>query len=107
MFKENSNVIVCRTSNSTRHYFIQHYLPQLINPAQPSIGITNSQVYFKDGQLVCSFTRMDKMNFNKLPLVANYHNFNASSMFLFTYGSGDCLNQILNIEFVYSNIYQF
>ena len=57
--------VVCSNYNgnsSVEHYYLNGYVPQLIDANVPGTGLSNVQVSVDDGWLVCSFTRENSFN---------------------------------------------
>ena len=100
-FKGNDEVILCAIPyNLVQHYVNQvHVTPILMNPSNPSIGISNSTVSSKNGWLICSFTRMIFM-----PNQQNYFDLSNPYYLLASFGtiaSGNFLGNIFLKDFIY------
>ena len=77
------DVVVCKTTNQVSHYrTIGHVEPVLLNPFEPAIGLSNMKIESDRGWLICSFTRL-----NKLENEPNYFDLNNNYHVLAAYGN--------------------
>ena len=75
--------MICKNNDgksSVEHYYLNGYLPEYLDPVNPSVGISNSRIMIDEGYMICSFTRdnfvsnvnnyYDTLNFEAYLLVA-------------------------------------
>lgn len=78
---DNTTAVVCKsTSNgrSVEHYYLNGKVPELLNAAQPSAGLSNGNIVFDSTHTTCSFQRENsRFNQNR-----NYYDLESGSPFI-------------------------
>jgi hypothetical protein len=89
------DVIVCKSPGKVEHYYNMGKSPNLLNSANPTVGLSDATVSYENGLLKCTVTRM-----NSMAGVQNYFDLNNQYYLLVATGplSGGMIFTILRVH---------